>query len=661
MPLPTLTRDSEPYSPRGNVASEGVRNQLGRPRMDPIGVFVREAVQNCWDAHLPDDPHIEIEIGWRTLNAAQQTALVEHILVDPAPATLMDEQLARADAGISVLWITDRGTSGLGGPTRADAVADAPAGTATDFVDFLRNVGQPPDKERGGGTFGYGKAALFRLSGCGTLLVHTRCTVGERIESRFMGAGLGPQFVEEVAGRKVRYTGRHWWGLATGDETGLVDPVVGSDADVCANALGLPGFIGDERGTTIVVVDPLPNEERTPAQTMKLMVDALLWNFWPKMLAEPEGRPAIRFSVVLEGQRLSVPDPREWYPLDGFICALENLEDHHAGRRLRHVGDVVPILRYRTQQLGLLSLIRFPFTKLTKERRKRAALVGGLERETASHVALMRSPRLIVTYREHVPLMSDTWQYAGVFLADDDFDRAFAGSEPPTHDDWVSAQLDNKTDRSVVKLALERIGKETLRFAHPTASDMKDVRGEGLGPLSAQLGQMLIGLDREPERRRRVRPARPAVKPSVDEEPTVETASEEKGTSSKTGAPDTDPRPLGRPAIRVVDGELVIHQGVGALSTRFRLRHGKRATGTRLSVVATARLEGGGREKEPPEGAETPSVVAWCNPAGEHIEPDDEGGVEGRTEGEWRVLVSLLDDAAIDVVVKGSPFVDEDG
>ena len=41
---------SEPFSPNGNVTSEGVLNQLGRPDLDIHSLLVRETVQNSWDA-----------------------------------------------------------------------------------------------------------------------------------------------------------------------------------------------------------------------------------------------------------------------------------------------------------------------------------------------------------------------------------------------------------------------------------------------------------------------------------------------------------------------------------------------------------------------------------------------------------------------------------
>ncbi len=44
---------SQPVAAEGSTASEGIRRQLGKPRLDPLTVLVREAAQNSCDAALP--------------------------------------------------------------------------------------------------------------------------------------------------------------------------------------------------------------------------------------------------------------------------------------------------------------------------------------------------------------------------------------------------------------------------------------------------------------------------------------------------------------------------------------------------------------------------------------------------------------------------------
>ena len=119
--------------------------------MDALQTVVRESVQNIADAaQLGSGPEIEIRI--RTLTDEQVRCLNEHVLTDlPAQADSrgqLTEFLSRSAP--VVMEICDFGTTGLGGPTRADRIpVDA---KRTDFVDFLRNIGTPRDTQHGGGT-----------------------------------------------------------------------------------------------------------------------------------------------------------------------------------------------------------------------------------------------------------------------------------------------------------------------------------------------------------------------------------------------------------------------------------------------------------------------------------------------------------------------------
>jgi hypothetical protein len=114
-------------------------------------VLVREAIQNCWDARRETRSAIRVEIGRTTLDETNARLIAEEVLPDPPPALPLADELR---PGARILHIADFGTSGLGGPTRADRVSE---GQNRDFVDFVRNIGQPPDKAFGGGSFGYGR------------------------------------------------------------------------------------------------------------------------------------------------------------------------------------------------------------------------------------------------------------------------------------------------------------------------------------------------------------------------------------------------------------------------------------------------------------------------------------------------------------------------
>ncbi len=156
----SMERYSEPYNATGGLAAIGVLNQLGRPDTEPLEVLVREAVQNCWDAKQANSPRVRVVIGRTTLDQDSVSFLRNQVLVDPPPGLRLDDEMR---GGMQTLYFADFGTHGLAGPTRADR-----PGEPRDFVDFIRNIGQPPDKDFGGGSFGYGKAAFYIASGART-------------------------------------------------------------------------------------------------------------------------------------------------------------------------------------------------------------------------------------------------------------------------------------------------------------------------------------------------------------------------------------------------------------------------------------------------------------------------------------------------------------
>lgn len=315
---------SEKVGPTGGVTSIGVKNQLGRPQLDPLTVLVREAVQNSWDARSNSTAPVDIgrpitfgAVGW-TMTDPQHKALRNVIFADfPDKKHLGLGAVLQSPGPLHALVIYDRGTVGLGGPTRAD---DAAPGEVRDFVDFLRNVGQPPDKELTGGTYGYGKAAFYRVSHSNTICVHTRCKYKGHIQSRFICAALGSPYTSTIGSKP--YTGRHWWGRDVG---GIAEPLLDEDADKAAEMLGMPSYDGDDLGTTIMILQPFleiadsqADEYRTPWQAMNILAESALFYFWPKMLQYDRGYPAIQFDISWNGTPVTMPAPEQYGMCQGL-------------------------------------------------------------------------------------------------------------------------------------------------------------------------------------------------------------------------------------------------------------------------------------------------------------------------------------------------------
>lgn len=474
----TLELYSERYSPTGNVTSEGVLNQLGRPKLDMLAVLIREAVQNSWDARLPDVSSIRFgAAGW--ILSAPQRELLKNAVFPQRPSDLNLGNLLNSPQDLHVLALYDRGTEGLGGPTRADQM---PAkNEPNNFVDFLRNVGQPPDKHLAGGTYGYGKAVLYRVSEAHTILVHTRCLSNGKLQSRFMGAALGSPFAD----KQQRFTGRHWWGRT---ENNVIEPILNRESEWLAVNLGFPRFQDHERGTTIVIVQPMWGE-RTPQQALQLMVEYLLWYFWPKMLETDSGAAPIQFEVSWQGEPMHIPHPADFPPLEGFVQAMRRLK-MPADQQTAGSGEVYEIkTKQYNQYLGKLALERFP----VNERSARIGEETSPISNTSHHVALMRQPELVVRYLEGLELPSSLIEYAGVFITDEAVDKVFADAEPPTHDDWVSNFVDERREKVFINSALREIRKRMDEFVRPPATQTAPGELTPLGAFANQLGALLPG------------------------------------------------------------------------------------------------------------------------------------------------------------------------
>ena len=627
-----LDMQAESYVATGNIASEGMRNQLGRPRLDRLSLLVREAAQNSWDAKAPDSECVEFGIAARTLSRREFEFLDQVVFAERPPTHATDataaaslgqtirdtseliEKRVKQATGLRLLTVFDRGTTGLGGPTRADVMGKH--GEPRDFVDFFRNVGTPPDKAQGGGTFGYGKAALYLSSSAHTILVHTRTKTAGRLQSRFMGSALTNHYTHDGG----LFTGRHWWGRRNGSDR-LIEPLTGTEADAAASRLGLPGYEKGTCGTTIAIVAP-DFGEWEPAQACEYMAWQLAINFWPKMIPWPnEDEPRMRFQVSWEGEDVPVPDPTTTPPLEGFADALQRVRqselDDDQGLQLH-------CLRPK-KLLGRLALEKCYTRKSELAEFADEGTVPDIHTRV-HHVALLRRPELVVEYRSFGALPSDTVGYAGVFLADSSMDRVFAGAEPPTHDSWNPTILNDKRYRTFVRTSFKRIDESVREFIAPASVAPPPGNGGPLAGLADHLGSVLIGIEG----------------PGASIQPSNRPAPKPKGGRPKRSA---------KPKIEVRDtGRIEIADGMRVRVFEVDVRHAKGTVATGLTTKLGTALLGGGVEREPPAGAAEPTVVYWQSPAGTVVA--EEGDLSVEEEGTWQlgVLVPLDSAVTLDIV-----------
>lgn len=471
---------SEPFARTGNIAADGFRKLLGRPAQDLLQTVLREAIQNSVDAgRLGSGPSIHVR--YRTLSAEQRTALLtlitsERIQCDQTAEGIRD---SLEKPYLKVFEICDFRTTGLGGPTSGDAVAED--GEALDFVNFLRNVGVARDTPNGGGTYGYGKTSLYAMSACSTILVDTQTMHGAVPVRRFMGCHLGSAFdAVDADGRRKRFTGRHWWGID--DEAGGIDPICGEPARALSALLGMPERCSTRTGTTIMILDPyIDSDSRPPAHEI---IETILWNFWPRLTETTPVDRKLDIRLFVEALEITLPTPEQFPPLDLFSAAIADI-------RLASSG-VLSILREKPyRNLGSLAMQK----GMCASRSPIALDENTCIPVHASHIAVMRPVELVVKYIRGEPFPDSRYEWAGVFICADetDVEEAFAKAEPPAHDDWVPDMLPGGDAKSMVRVALRKLEQHARTYSAPvpTTARQGTSKGPSLARSAARLGNLL--------------------------------------------------------------------------------------------------------------------------------------------------------------------------
>ncbi|GAA1979973.1 hypothetical protein GCM10009817_20810 [Terrabacter lapilli] len=464
----------------GDIDGEGAQRLLGTPDLAPVSVLVRETAQNSWDARLRGQ-ELEFTMNLRLLTPDEIQILRERVFTSDAGPIPVAATLDRGETW--ALEVSDRGAKGLGGPVRNDLAI--PEGQRTDFIDLVLNIGSPRDVHLGAGTYGFGKTIAYTTSGVGTVLLWSRTEHEGAPQHRLIASAFGPSFEKDG----LRYTGRHWWGEVPAGRD-RVEPLVGKEAAALGENLFARHFHGEETGTSLLILDPVLGGDDRESDANSL-VEAALWHLWPKLVDPSRGRDRMRISVQLNGRPLRIPEPAAHPVLSAFVDALS------AVRRAQGEGGPEPVnpteviaieMLKPIRTLGHLAVTRFPKVEWEATAKEIVPL-----NEPVSHVALMRhDAELLVRYWERPTLNSPSLQWCAVFKPALDADDAFALSEPPSHDDWVTSSVKDKGLRQVVNVALRRIREHVNEMLAP---DPPTIEGTGQGaPSVAELADSLASL-----------------------------------------------------------------------------------------------------------------------------------------------------------------------
>jgi len=467
---------SEPFSKTGNISADGFRRLLGGTTQNLIQTVLRESIQNSIDAaKLGRGPSIFIR--YRTLTSEQQLMLKDCLLNEVPNCQRTNLQISTSlnKNKLKVLEICDFETTGLGGPTDGDTAVED--GESLDFVNFIRNVGVTRDTYQGGGTYGYGKTSLYLMSNCSTILMDSQTTFVNNPIRRFMGCHLGSAF--DFGGKK--FTGRHWWGIK--EDGNGIGPLINEEATLMAKSLGMPERDPSKTGTSILIIDPYIDEGVECRAVENEIIEVILWNFWPRLTEDAPKEKRISVELEVEGQEVLIPKPEFFPPLDLFSTALSQY-------RNRKNAEVIQSLNPK-RDLGYLTLCK----GMRAERIGTALDENSHIPSQSSHIALMRPVELVVTYIKGEPFQNNQLEWAGVFVCSesDEIEKAFAMSEPPTHDNWIPDMLTDRNAKIFVRGALRRINEHAKNYANPNIipNNTNNEKGPSLAGTASLLGSFI--------------------------------------------------------------------------------------------------------------------------------------------------------------------------
>lgn len=468
---------------------------LGRPNLTNWELFVRESLQNSWDARdrSSTDDGVTFAIDYRLLDDRSSKVLRKQVF---GQGTEHVPGLSRSleKKNIPLLIVSDAGTTGLRGPTNAAVATEGPS----DFNSFVREIGRSASKEVKGGSYGFGKGVFFTAGRSRTILVYTRTVNehGERV-NRFIAVANDDSY--EHAGFK--YTGRHWWGIKepfqdprTGNTSFFAEPMTGRQADNAAAYFKMDRHFTDEKptGTSVAVIDPA--FEDSSEEQMDQIAQALTRWAWPHMVHTPTGEDELNFVVTHNEDPVTVPDPKADPVLKEFVTAY--LDSHSVdpstaeGFIFRRSTEVSSVRSGRPiHGLGRIGIREIP---------RRASMQKSVVEHTTGSIALMRGPRMVVEYRQG-PADRFGRDYAAVFSAADDLDREFALSEPTTHDAWHPRTLTDrdllgstwKSRNNPVKIALDHMDKLIQSWSTDDAGDKDSPYDNASRQIASMLGGVL--------------------------------------------------------------------------------------------------------------------------------------------------------------------------
>lgn len=373
-----------------------------------IGTFVREVLQNVGDAAAGGPASASFLVRRLRgadleafLAALQWGAFRPHIEASVRSGqqvgSALEEGLRAVDSGeLIVLEVADAGTTGLLGP---DVGVGHFAALCRNNLDSNKGSGEA------GGSYGLGKAVLWRMSSLSTVLFLSNLVEPAPDSGKQFGRFIGrTELVWHEVGDSA-FAGPGWLGAS--DPTLPERPL--SYWGNGALATDLQFERDDEPGTSILVVgfrDPSADDERSPVGIAEQIEAAVAQHFWPALahgvlgvtVGVAEGREVTRRAAV----DVSTNNPE-------LAALLDAHKRDRVAEGLREPGDVV----------------RIPVVLDVPECR-----AAGSEHPAFSHTAYLLVRRAYDGEGSTTAGRGQFFRGTGMVIFDVDFSRVVVGAQP---------------------------------------------------------------------------------------------------------------------------------------------------------------------------------------------------------------------------------------
>ena len=428
--------------------------------------LAREAIQNSVDARRKDDV-VRVRFSLERVGKERLEAIGKDLQLSDPGGPIKRSQYAQIDsdgASQGILFIDDFGTLGLTGPSTATNTGDL----ESRYYRLLLGFGVADDSEESrGGSFGFGKSTYWEASGVNTVAFYSvfepsEATRGKHARLIVSGLYNTHDYLEDT------YTGRAWFGNRETDS--FCGPLVDDDAHRMARRLGFEVRQPGNWGTSVMILgcDLDVNRIREGIEN----------HWWPRIV---DGQLSIQ--LVENNEVVKPPDPKSSKALASYIRAYQIAQAQSA------VNDEDAVARSfsksKGREVGWCAIVPADRDDYPPEDERPHDMKPMYP--DINEVALIRSPRMVVTYHE----LRTGPDVVGVYVADNEIDPVLKLAEPPDHTRWAedSPRLTNQQDKTFVKGIVGRIRRVADELRARLRGDAEDAVGTP-GAMEEYLGRL---------------------------------------------------------------------------------------------------------------------------------------------------------------------------